>query len=262
MGFGVEEPWPLTLNSSLWRSSSLVTFDPAWGHVYCQHIPHILSPWLPGVHMSDWLRAEFREEDISPSCFQNKSIIGLFRGKQNTFICNGLLLYCVLLVLLEHNQELLDLLEDSGVDPQNLLTPTTSLKHPWIPLETVLEHPQGSIEWMYLLNFLQGLQAESRWSVTPGGWRVKHRSSVMWSHLQFRTSSIKRPIYWGNGSGHDLKRNKTKKKKKETSDNQKEMFYSLCVYWFKRLRAVRVCMNFLFKLKEKKRKNICFFTQA
>ena len=98
--------------------------------------------------------------------------------------------------------------------PQNLLTPTTSLKHPWMPLEAVPEHPQGSwtywsspgtssrilnllkqsrnilkdpelieavpehpqgsIEWMHLLNFLQGLRAESRWSVTPGGWRVKH----------------------------------------------------------------------------------------
>lgn len=262
MGFGVEEPWPLTLNSSLWRSSSLVTFDPAWGHVYCQHIPHILSPWLPGVHMSDWLRAEFREEDISPSCFQNKSIIGLFRGKQNTFICNGLLLYCVLLVLLEHNQELLDLLEDSGVDPTK---PSDSYNIFKTPLNTPGNSP-GTSSRIHRVNVSAELSSR-----TPGWEQVKcdtwwlkseTSSSVMWSHLQFRTSSIKRPIYWGNSSGHDLKRNKTKKKKKETSDNQKEMFYSLCVYWFKRLRAVRVCMNFLFKLKEKKRKNICFFTQA
>lgn len=49
-----------------------MTFDPGWPHVYCQHIPHLLSPWLPGGQSYDWLRAgikpEIREEEMRSVC--------------------------------------------------------------------------------------------------------------------------------------------------------------------------------------------------
>lgn len=230
MGFGVEEPWPLTLNSSLWRSSSLVTFDPAWGHVYCQHIPHILSPWLPGVHMSDWLRAEFREEDISPSCFQNKSIIGLFRGKQNTFICNGLLLYCVLLVLLEHNQELLDLLEDSGVDPTK---PSDSYNIFKTPLNTPGNSP-GTSSRIHRVNVSAALSSR-----TPGWEQVKCDTWWLKSETSFLSHVVTSPIQNFIHKKADLLRqqqwswSQTKQNKEEEERNfwqsERNVLFTLCL---------------------------------
>lgn len=59
--------------NQLWTNSSLLTSDPEWPHVYCQHIPHIPSPRLPGGQSRDQTPDHTRHAIVLSSCFQNKS---------------------------------------------------------------------------------------------------------------------------------------------------------------------------------------------